>query len=330
MANNDQSALTTTYQNHSVTLAAPEFEMLVAMIAPHDDNAVGVVAHTSARVYRATYDAWLTWCDESGLDPLDVNFATVGQYLQDRAGTKSSQQRELSALRTLAKTLQIVDYQNPARAAAFESLKLLKVRSTADSRKSERERRALSPADADRLLRVWAEDDTPRGKRNRAIVAVALLAGLRRSELAALTWSDVDFTNGVIHVRHGKGDKMRDAALYGGEALDALKAWQMEQPMGYQFVFVGLRRGGHFTGDTAMSTTAIWQVVTETAKGAGIGHVKPHDLRRTLATELLETGAPVHHVQQQLGHTDSATTLNNYTGETDARQRRKAGRVRYG
>ena len=79
-----------------------------------------------------------------------------------------------------------------------------------------------------------------------------------------------------------------------------------------------------------MSTTAVWKVVDETAERAGVGHVKPHDLRRTLATELLETGSPVHHVQQQLGHANSSTTLNNYTGETDARQRRKVGRVRYG
>jgi integrase len=43
---------------------------------------------------------------------------------------------------------------------------------------------------------------------------------------------------------------------------------------------------------------------------------------------MLETGSPVHHVQQQLGHADRRTTLNHYTGATDARQRRKAGRVR--
>lgn len=314
----------------ALTTSTPAFDRLIEMIAPIDESTAGIVAPSSARVYRDTFERWQLWAAQNGIDPLDINFRTVRAYLADRDGTKTSKQRELSALRTLAKTLQIVDYQNPTRAAAYESLKLLKVRATGESRQNERERRALSPADADRLLRVWKGDDTPRGKRNRALVAVLLLAGLRREELTALTWQDIDFQNGIIHVRHGKGDKARDAALYGGEALEALKGWQMEQPTGYQTVFVNLRKGGTFTGDTAMSTTAVWKVVDETSDQAGIGHVKPHDLRRTLATELLETGAPVHHVQQQLGHADSSTTLNNYTGETDARQRRKTGRVRYG
>ncbi len=304
-----------------------EFDQLVDMIAPVDGP--GMVAASSARVYRSTYERWMTWCQQNGFDPLVLNFGTVRDYLMDRDGTKASKQRELSALRTLARMLQIVD-RNPERHAAYESLKMLKVRATGESRHNERERHALSPADADRLLRVWKDDDSPRGKRNRALVAVLLLAGLRREELTALIWQDIDFQNGVIRVKHGKGDKARDAALYGGEALEALKGWQMEQPTGYTTVFVNLRKGGRFTGDTAMSTTAVWKVVNETADRGGIGHVKPHDLRRTLATELLETGSPVHHVQQQLGHADSSTTLNNYTGETDARQRRKAGRVRYG
>lgn len=73
----------------------------------------------------------------------------------------------------------------------------------------------------------------------------------------------------------------------------------------------------------------MWQVVAETAAAAGVGHVKPHDLRRTLATELLETGAPVHHVKEQLGHANAQTTLQNYTGKVDA-QARRSGRLRYG
>ena len=271
----DSTALTTTNTTDIVASSTPEFDRLVDMIAPIDESTAGVVAPSSARVYRTTYQSWAAWAADHGVNPLEVNFSTVGAYLADRDGTKASKQRELSALRTLAKTLQIVDYQNPARAAAYESLKLLKVRATGESRQAERERRALSPAEADKLLREWKGDETVRGKRNRALVAVLLLAGLRREELAALTWADVDFQNGVIHVRHGKGDKARDAALYGSEALDALKAWQMEQPTGYKAVFVNLRKGGHFTGDIAMSTTAVWKVVDETAERAGVGHVKP-------------------------------------------------------
>jgi integrase len=79
---------------------------------------------------------------------------------------------------------------------------------------------------------------------------------------------------------------------------------------------------------------AVWQVVVETAERSGVRHVKPHDLRRTLATELLETGTPAHHVQAhvqaQLGRANAQTMLQNYTGKIDAQARRRSGRVRYG
>jgi len=43
---------------------------------------------------------------------------------------------------------------------------------------------------------------------------------------------DVDFENGVVTVRHGKGDKRREVTLAGDLALDDLRAWQMCQPPG--------------------------------------------------------------------------------------------------
>lgn len=288
------------------------------------------VSESSARVYRVTFDAWLDWTQKNGIDPLTLNYSTISAFLGERNTTKASKQRELSALRTLAKTLSILDYDNLARKAAYDSIKMLKVRSTGDSRQNERDKRALSPSEADKMLRIWKDDSSTRAIRNRALIAVLLLAGLRREELTALTWQDIDLENGVILVRHGKGDKARESALYGREAIDALQAWQAVQPDGYKTVFVTLRKGGMFIADKAMSTNAVWNVVTETAELAEIGHVKPHDLRRTLVTELLETGSPVHHAQQQAGHATSATTLDNYAGRTDARERRKSAKVRYG
>ncbi len=311
----------------------PAFDALVDMIAPADGAAspsAGMVAASSARIYRDTYRRWQTWAAENGHHPLDLNYSSVGAYLNDQDASKATKQRQLSALRKLAEVLAVVDFQDPARRAAYESLKMLKVRAGENEADHERQRRALSPADADRMLRVWADDQTPRGKRNRAIVAVLLLSGLRRAELCSLTWQDIDFENGVITVRHGKGDKPRQAAVYSRAALEALREWQRCQPSGYRHVFVNLRKGGHFTGDTAMTPTSIYRVIAETAARAGLGHVKPHDLRRTLATELLTTGDPVHHVQVQLGHTNAQTTLDNYAVAVDARQRRKSGKVRYG
>jgi len=323
--------------NASAIATVDDFERLVDLIAP--EHGAGMVAASSARVYRHTFAEWARYAAERGGDPLALTYETVRQFLNDNPASKATQQRRLSALRTLAKVRAIFSPEDPRAAAMYETVKLLKVAhapTASAAPKRERQRRALSPAEADRLLR-WCTDQVAaagerervKALRDRAIVAVGLLAGLRRAELAALEWRDIDFDSGVINVRHGKGDKQRDPAVFSGAALDALKAWQLEQPRGYKFAFVGLRRGGTFTGDKPMDTSAIWRVVTAAAEAAGIGHLAPHDLRRTLATELLATGMSIPDVQAQLGHENAATTLL-YAQSVDARQRRKAGRVRYG
>lgn len=323
----DDQALTTP---HASLIPAPDFDQLVEMIAPTTGE--GMVAASSARVYRDTYRRWRKWATQNQVDPLAVRYSHVAAFLTDLGGSKTSRQRALSALRKLAETLSVVDYMNPERRAALESLRLLKVRHLPESSAgAERERRALTPKEAQKLLDVWAESTSVKGRRDYAIIATLLLTGLRRAELAALQWKNIDFASGVIRIRHGKGDKDREVAIYSDTALDALRAWQLEQPRGYQYVFTRLCKGGHFIDDKPMDTTSIWRVVERAAQEARIGHVKPHDLRRTLATELLVQGDAVHNVQAQLGHAHSSTTLDNYAVSVSARQRRQKGRLlRYG
>ena len=310
------------------------FDRLVAMIAPESGD--GMVAASSARVYRATYAKWQAWAAAQGIAPLDLNYNTVQTFLGDHESAKATKQRQLSALRKLADVLAVLDFQNPARKAACESLKLLKVRNGGGTRQSNRQKRALPYREAQRLLDYWgdlpAEQGPPQAirARNAAIMAVLLLTGVRRSELAALRWQDVDFENGVIHIASGKGDKARDVAVYGQTALDALKRWQIEQPSGYAFVFTRFAgRAGRFGPDKPMTAQAIYNIFTLTGERSGVGKTAPHDARRTLLTELLATGTPLQDVQAQAGHARGDTTLA-YAQAVDARQRRKQGRVRYG
>jgi integrase len=67
----------------------------------------------------------------------------------------------------------------------------------------------VSEADLDRLIRN-APPDVHR------MLALGALAGLRSSEIAALTWEDIDRGNGVLWVREGKGRKDRSVPLSGG------------------------------------------------------------------------------------------------------------------
>jgi len=282
------------------------------------------VAESSARVYGQTYAAWSSWCAATGVDPFDLRPGAVTAFLSAQNTTKATRQRQLSAMRKLAQMLYILEPTDDHR-RYVEALKVTKA--PAGDKGSERTRKALTPAEADKMLRIW-NGATPADARNRALVAVLLLGGIRRSEAAALRWRDVDFENGVLHVRHGKGDKARDVPLAGDYALDALRRWQLQQPSGYEWVFTPVERGGKVGKDRPLTGTDVYRIWNATATAAGV-ESKPHDARRTFITEALATGTPLATVQAAAGHAQGQTTLR-YAQAVDARRARKELRLRYG
>jgi integrase/recombinase XerD len=282
---------------------------------------------SSARVYRQTYRLWESWTLENGLSPLDLNGPNVAEFLIAQEVSKATRQRMLSALRSLAEMLSILDYQNPAREMAYQTLKRIKV-PTDNLAGEERPKRALTPKEARQVLDVW-DEDCRQHRRNRAIIAVLLMTGMRRSEAAALMWSDIDLEEGVIYVRHGKGDKARDVAVYGDDAIDALIDWKAAQRQKRTFVFCTVNKGDNLGSDEPMTPTSIYRVVKQTEQRAEIDHFSPHDARRTLITELLASGTPLADAQAQAGHSQGSTTLR-YAQAADARRRREQGRVRFG
>jgi integrase/recombinase XerD len=157
---------------------------------------------------------------------------------------------------------------------------------------------------------------------------VLLLTGVRRSEAAALLWADIDFENGVLTIRHGKGDKRREVPIAGDFALAALRTWQMEQPTGYRNVFIPVKRGGSVGQDKPITGTDVYRIVKATETASGV-EFKPHDCRRTFITEALAMGAPLATVQAAAGHARGETTLH-YAQAVDARRARKELKLRYG
>lgn len=283
------------------------------------------VAESSGRVYGQTYRLWIDWCNSNEIDPLNMTFANVSAFLEEQDVSKSTRQRQLSAMRKLAEMLSILDYANPLRDASYKSLKKLKVRHMGNTT-SERDRHALTPAQVDKILRVWS-GDTLTHKRNKAIIAVLFMTGMRRSEVASLQWQDIDLEQGIIHIRAGKGDKARDVAMSGSFAIDALLLWK-DLCGTRHYVFPSLAKGGKFGEDAPTHSQTIYDVVKQTEKQSGI-QFSPHTARRTFITEALDTGTTLADVQAQAGHTQESTTLR-YARPIEAKQRRAKLRLRYG
>lgn len=142
----------------------------------------------------------------------------------------------------------------------------------------------------------------------RAAFSVAYDAGLRISEVCALRVEDVDGKEGVLRVRHGKGDVPRLARL-GPQLLALLREhWrEARPPSGWIFparkpIPPWLCRSAPWS-DRPVHTGTVEEAFQVTLRRAGIGkRATPHTLRHSFATHLLEAGTDVRTIQALLGH----------------------------
>jgi integrase/recombinase XerD len=135
-----------------------------------------------------------------------------------------------------------------------------------------------------------------------AIVMVLYGAGLRISEALALEVADVDGARGVLRVRHGKGNKAREAKLSPTLYQWLRRYWDQHRPP-MPYLFASRKTGKPPGHDTVRAALA------QAAKQAWIGkRVTPHVLRHSFATHLLEHGTDVRVVGALLGHASLAST----------------------
>jgi integrase/recombinase XerD len=162
--------------------------------------------------------------------------------------------------------------------------------------------RALAARDVAPLL-ASCDRRTRRGRRDYAMLLMLSRLGLRAGELAALRLEDVDWRAGEIEVR-GKGGR-RERLPLPDDVGQALVAY--------------LRRGRPQTGDrslfvrldaprTGLSSGAVTAMVRTTGRRAGVAVTGAHQLRHTVAVELLRAGAPMSEISDLLRHRRPATT----------------------
>ena len=123
--------------------------------------------------------------------------------------------------------------------------------------------------------------------RYQAIVMVLYGAGLRIAEALALEVSDIDGARGVIRVRHGKGNKAREAKLSPTLYAWLRQYWARERPP-LPYLFTSGKTGKRACAESVRAALA------DAAKQAWIKkRVTPHVLRHSFATHLLEQGTDV-------------------------------------
>jgi integrase/recombinase XerD len=145
----------------------------------------------------------------------------------------------------------------------------------------------------------------------RTIAMVIYGTGLRIAEALALEVSDIDGARGVLRVRHGKGNRAREVKLSPGLYQSLRDYWSRERPP-LPYLFASRKTGRPPTQDAVRHALAL------AAEQAGITKpVKPHVLRHSYGTHLLDAGTDVRVIQALLGHRSLQTTMR-YTRVSSA------------
>lgn len=145
-----------------------------------------------------------------------------------------------------------------------------------------------------------------RGIRDKAILETLYATGMRVSEAVNLKTDNVNLDVGFARCI-GKGNKERIIPL-GGKAIESINKYLLSARQVFlgkrQSEFLFLSRLGR-----KISRQSFWKIIRKYAKDANIKTaIKPHILRHSFATHLLEGGADLRSVQEMLGHSNISTT----------------------
>src|SRR6266478_4426513 len=258
------------------------------------------------RVYNMALDEFIAWYEqEPRVGFIKATVSTWRVSLEVRGLGSSSIIIRMSAIRKLA--MEAADNGLLAPELVAGICRVKSVKSTGI-----RVGNWLSQRQAQALISA-PDISTVRGLRDRAILAVLLGCGLRRSEVAALTFSHVQQRDGrwCIVDLVGKHGRVRTAPMPTWVKV-AIDAWTSAAGIGEGYVFRPVNRGDKVQGE-AMSEKVVWQMLQQYASDAGVPGIAPHDCRRSCAKLCPAAGGELEQIQLLLGHA-SVQTTERYLG----------------
>ncbi len=274
-----------------------EFDLLVDRYLNYILIEKGLSANTISS-YSADLSAFIAFAIDHGLNSIEqTDSAVILKYLIElrKSGLNAkSRARHLVSLRGFYKFLlhEKIIPQDPTAIIDLPKtgLKLPEV---------------LSIEDISRLLQI-PDSNKPRGIRDAAMIELLYAAGLRVSELINMKLQDIHLEAGFVRV-FGKGNKERVVPI-GSYAQEKTKKYiQQARPSLLKkttspYLFIAW-------AGKPMTRQGFWKLLKKYAVLAGIEkEIKPHLLRHSFASHLLEGGADLRSVQLMLGHADISTT----------------------
>jgi integrase len=291
-------------------------------------------APATLRAYKADWQHFAAWCADHGFVPVPAAPATVGAYLASLAATHapSTIRRRLAALGKMHRFNDLP--WNPAHRDIQGPLQgVLRTHG-----RPPRKAAALTLPMLRRLVETC--DNSPRGRRDRALLLFGFAGALRRSELVALQVEDVAIAQHGLRLRivRGKTDQAGQGAEIGiprGQYAEtcpvrAFEAWQAVARRQAGPLFRRISAAGRI-GEAALHPDAVRQILSRRVKMAGLTvdgfqRLSAHALRVGFITEAYEKGVRDEDIMRHTRHRD-LRTMRGYVQRAGLVQDSPAGRL---
>lgn len=278
--------------------------MTNAITTQNDPQAVielvtnSLTSEHSKRAYSKALLDFFAWRTENGNPP--VNKATVQQYKQTLTGSPASVNLKMSAIRKLATEAADNGILEQSIANGIGRVKGV-------SSHGVRAGNWLTKQQAQKLLTA-PDIGTLKGLRDRAVLAVMIGAGLRRSEVAKLTFDHIQQRDGrwVIVDLTGKGNHVRTIPMPSWAKV-AIDEWTQTADIDGGMIFHAIHKGDFITHES-ITPQAVRDIAKLYGEMIGLPELAAHDLRRTFAKLAHKGGAGLDQIQLSLGHLSIKTT----------------------
>jgi site-specific recombinase XerD len=269
-------------------------------------------AEATVRAYRADLKHFEGWCRERGLRHLPAAPETVADYISDLASSGLKPSTITRRLSAISQAHKMAGYESPTQRQVVR-MTAAGIRRTHGT--APRQVRRLPQEDL--MAMIAALPDDLRGLRDRALLLVGFVGGMRRSELVGLDVEDVvEEPEGLrVTIRRSKTDQEghgRDVGLVRGrhrmtDVVTAVAEWKAAAGIEDGHLFRAVDRSG-CVGVGRLSDRAVARIVKTAASRAGIdpATVSGHSLRGGFATSAAKAGAPERKIMRTTGHRSEA------------------------
>jgi integrase/recombinase XerD len=306
------------YEQQGLELAARQFDTSIL---------AGIKSPNTIEQYRMHFAGYCAYAGGWSAACQPATLALWRQHLYEKGYTTASGEprdysvaainQRLAAVRGVMAAASEQGYITHELAEQFKAVKGLAVKVN-KHRKNAHARTPISKADMQRMIDA-PDTQTLAGTMHRALLLTLATCGMRISEAVGLKVADLQFVEtddrkGWAAYVLGKNMDAPEGRALGKQAKAAIDQWlavRANAGIRSDYIFTGFGgRGDRDPQVMPITRQAAWQLVRRYAEAVGLTHVKPHDFRRFVGTQLAKKDIRI--AQKQLGHKRIETTAQHY------------------